>query len=910
MRGCEGNGALHSLEGGNGVPKDTSLIRAPFRTWGLPVLLGALAIPGCGTTDSGTGTPGDPLQDLHRLAAASAPDDDAGTVDLLLAPDVAFLDRRGADAVPSLVRAVESLDRELGPATGFRFRIGGAVLFPATPGVKDDRRLLWEARLRLPRGRCDAVAAFTGQECGERAGEALPQLRILFCTDAEDPEWNLLHEASHLFGTLDFGRGHPGYDAPSLLSYDSDQPRTLSLDAVNLARVRVRAGRLPPARRDEVAAALSRRLRDLPAGTGAAYLGAFLAAESRFSQGDGLAASERILREDALVLFHAALGDITSLEEPDALDRHAAREMARLAVDGVDGTEALRDAAEEALRRLDGAFPRDPEILDLRASLRARAGDREESERLYDACLDADPTAVYAWRHLAALGAANGDFDLWLEGWRGARAADPLDPMLGVRWVEDGLASFPARIRSREMYPEALAAVDAALAAWPGAAGPAKLRALLAAAPVASAGDEDGKVAEFTLENDLRVTLRPVKGATTVAVVVVFHHGENADPEGRSGLAHLVEHLYVTAAAGKTAMRTADAFFADHPAGADARTGWDHMAFAVVVPPDRLEVELADAAARMGDLRITKEDVAREIPRLRMEVGTMFDGVPALAARNRVRERLFPTPKGGRKGGLAEHVAKVSVEEAQEFWSRHLGPGAARLVVAGAVDPDAARKQIESLFSPIAAREEAPPHLDPDPTPVKDFTDLLEVPMSGTAGRGPGQVAIGWRAALADEAEYAPFLVAVQRLRQADAVAARGDGPVHRVLYAPLDDPWVLVVTAPLLQEEKSWEAVARLESFVADTLAPPLAKDEGRAARLQLAPLLGTLPVPDAMLVSDPRGLAYGHARRAEMLLDGIAAGRRMEEVTEGDFRAGVRGLFAPARRAAVVVESRGGAR
>jgi hypothetical protein len=172
-------------------------------------------------------------------------------------------------------------------------------------------------------------------------------------------------------------------------------------------------------------------------------------------------------RDDAATLLLLALEGIAAKPSPDGLDRHAALSVARLAVDGTDGLEALMPAAERALEGVDAAFPRDPEVLDLRASLRARAGDGAGAERLYDAAIDADPTAVYPWRHLASLGKSVGNGKTWLEGWRGAMAADPPDPLLGVRWVEDGLAAFPAVMRRADVKSEAVAALEAAERAFP-----------------------------------------------------------------------------------------------------------------------------------------------------------------------------------------------------------------------------------------------------------------------------------------------------------------------------------------------------------------------------------------------------------------------------------------------------------
>ncbi|HEU4395267.1 MAG TPA: hypothetical protein VFS92_06850, partial [Planctomycetota bacterium] len=449
----------------------------------------AALLAGCAAAPAGPSALESGRAALAALAARSAPDGDPATVDLLVAADEAFLALHGPDAARVLEEAVAAADRALGEAAGVRFRIGGAAPFPSTPDSRDDLRLLWEARLSLRRGACDAAAAFTGQRCGARAGAAVPELRLLLCADPDDPARNLAHEAAHLFGAQDLGRDHPGYASPSLMSYDADQPRTLALDAVNLARVRARAGRLPPPARDHAAEALAARLAALAPEEGAALRDALLGAESRISHEDGLEAAARLLAarpgdaagrraeaeclrvlrrgSEAAPRFAASLEAVASAASPpDGLDRHGVLETARLAVDGVDGLAPLRPAAESALARLDAAFPGDAEVLDLRASLRARAGDRPAAERLYRAAMEAAPAAVFPRRHLASLGKSSGDAALWLEGWRAALGADPLDPVLGVQFVEDGLSAFPAAIRG-PARDEARAALDAAARAWP-----------------------------------------------------------------------------------------------------------------------------------------------------------------------------------------------------------------------------------------------------------------------------------------------------------------------------------------------------------------------------------------------------------------------------------------------------------
>ena len=71
----------------------------------------------------------------------------------------------------------------------------------------------------------------------------------------------------------------------------------------------------------------------------------------------------------------------------------------------------------------------------------------------------------------------------------------------------------------------------------------------------------------FKLDNGLTVILRPVPTANKVAFVTLYNIGEMHDPIGKSGMAHLMEHLYCTAAAGDTPARDVMQFIKRYPAG-------------------------------------------------------------------------------------------------------------------------------------------------------------------------------------------------------------------------------------------------------------------------------------------------------------------------------------------------------
>ena len=130
--------------------------------------------------------------------------------------------------------------------------------------------------------------------------------------------------------------------------------------------------------------------------------------------------------------------------------------------------------------------------------------------------------------------------------------------------------------------------------------------------------------------------------------------------------------------------------------------------FATVFPKGDLAKELTDAAARMGDLRITTADLDREKPRLLDEISNMFGRLPALGAVNIARELVRPTPQGGRKGGLPEHINAITLDDVRAHWKQYYNPKNAILVLAGAVDDAAALKAVTAHFAKLVPGEEVP----------------------------------------------------------------------------------------------------------------------------------------------------------------------------------------------------------
>jgi zinc protease len=414
-------------------------------------------------------------------------------------------------------------------------------------------------------------------------------------------------------------------------------------------------------------------------------------------------------------------------------------------------------------------------------------------------------------------------------------------------------------------------------------------------------GSPQGALRTLTLRNGLRVLLRPVPGSTQAAVVLLYSVGARNDPPGKSGLAHLTEHVYVTAAAGHTGPRKAEEL------KGNAQTGEEYTVLADLCAATEVEPRLREAADRMGVLRVEASDLEREKPRLLAEVGNMFGGMPRLCAWNRARERLRPTPHGGRRGGLPEEVNRITLADVRQHWQRYYKPANALLVLTGALPADAAGI-VEREFGALPAGETLPAA----PTARPGRPDgLKRYPVQPTLPRAGSEACLMFAAPPPGTASYAPFLVLARRL-QARGAQLAGEGREAAVrfpppaYYAVLDDPAVISASASLAPGETPEAAIQRLTAWVDEVVREPFRREELDALKAELGPLLGLTEVPDSLWAQNPYLLAFSLGRREQLRLDPRKLRAELEAVTPAQVRQCARTVFAPPHRAAVVVTVR----
>ena len=403
----------------------------------------------------------------------------------------------------------------------------------------------------------------------------------------------------------------------------------------------------------------------------------------------------------------------------------------------------------------------------------------------------------------------------------------------------------------------------------------------------------------YKLDNGLTVILRPIPTVNKVAFVVLFNLGSDHDPVGKSGMAHLLEHFYVTAAAGDTPARDAKQFMERYPAGWNAQTGLDFTVIGGVVEADQFGEELKDVAARMNDLRITEADLTREVPRVLLELESMYGGSPWLAGLNHTRAQVYPMPQGGQHGGVPAHVETITLDESQQFWKDYYKPNNAILIIAGKFDVVEARKSIHENFSQIPSGKLPPTK---PPTPKAKTGGVHRVNVKPMLKNATGVAAIGYAAPPIESKEYPPFLIVVSRLLSSVKFTFQV-GKVQPIYYTPLMDSTTIALQAELSDPKDTESVLNQLNQRLHAALTAKLTPQDKQQTRNTIMGLLGKVDNPIFWSGQDLYGFAFIIGRQYQLQIDSEALSDAVQGVTDADLQLLTTSIFAPEKRATVII-------
>lgn len=259
------------------------------------------------------------------------------------------------------------------------------------------------------------------------------------------------------------------------------------------------------------------------------------------------------------------------------------------------------------------------------------------------------------------------------------------------------------------------------------------LLVLLVASPVAA---EELAIPheQYHLDNGLNVILSQDDSNPVVHVQVWYHVGSKDEPQGRSGFAHLFEHLMFNGSA-----HWDDEYFTPlQPYGAriNGTTNTERTNYFETVPSNVLELALWMEADRMGFLlpALTQAKLDNQRDVVRNERRQNYEMRPYGEVRGAQATAMWPEDHPYRRLTIGSHedLEAATLEDVRSFFKTWYGPNNATLAVVGDFETEQAKVWIEQLFGSIARTEQPSPVLEataklPEPQTI-EMTDDVKLP--------------------------------------------------------------------------------------------------------------------------------------------------------------------------------------
>ncbi|MFF4215827.1 M16 family metallopeptidase [Streptomyces nondiastaticus] len=220
---------------------------------------------------------------------------------------------------------------------------------------------------------------------------------------------------------------------------------------------------------------------------------------------------------------------------------------------------------------------------------------------------------------------------------------------------------------------------------------------------------------EHRLANGLRVVLSEDHLTPVAAVCLWYDVGSRHEVKGRTGLAHLFEHLMFQ---GSAQVKGNGHFELVQGAGGslNGTTSFERTNYFETMPAHQLELALWLEADRMGSLLTALDDESMENQRdvVKNERRQRYDNVPYGTAFERLTAMVFPDghPYHHTPIGSMADLDAASLEDARAFFRTYYAPGNAVLSVVGDIDPEQTLAWIEKYFGSIPAHDGKQPPRD------------------------------------------------------------------------------------------------------------------------------------------------------------------------------------------------------
>jgi predicted Zn-dependent peptidase len=238
----------------------------------------------------------------------------------------------------------------------------------------------------------------------------------------------------------------------------------------------------------------------------------------------------------------------------------------------------------------------------------------------------------------------------------------------------------------------------------------------------------------FTLENGLKVIVHEDHSTPIVAVNIWYDVGSANEETGRSGFAHLFEHMLF-----QETTNLEPGEFKKHilEAGGtyNGTTNQDRTAYFETVPSNRVNMALWLEAERMENLTVTPENFDREREVVKEERRLRIDNQPYGEAFLTLDTLTADWPPYDHTViGSMDDLNAATADDVLAFYERYYVPNNAALVISGDVELEQARELVEEYFGDIPRGPEmqALPEFTPTPRSDGERREVLQDDLANT----------------------------------------------------------------------------------------------------------------------------------------------------------------------------------
>ncbi len=216
-------------------------------------------------------------------------------------------------------------------------------------------------------------------------------------------------------------------------------------------------------------------------------------------------------------------------------------------------------------------------------------------------------------------------------------------------------------------------------------------------------------IKQFKLDNGLRVILCEDHGIPVVSVALYYDVGSRNEKTGRTGFAHLFEHMMFQGS--ENVPKAAHFQYIFNAGGTmNGTTSTERTNYFETLPASHLPLALWLESDRMRSLKVTQENLDNQRSAVQEEKRLRYDNQPYVNAFLRINELIFKNPANSHSTiGSMEDLDAATIADVQEFFRIYYAPNNAVLTIVGDFEEAEATALVRKFFENIPSQPPPPP---------------------------------------------------------------------------------------------------------------------------------------------------------------------------------------------------------